>query len=163
MSGFRYYPRSATQLQWVNTKQVGTIVPKRWFLLFTFPSPFFPLPSNVFLLFFLIFSLLFFFCYSFSSRVPNPDFFPVSDSRSRIQILDPGVQKAPDPQHCRHPVLRIHDILGWIRIRIRGSMSLTNGSGSCYFRHWPLRCQQNKFFNTIFSAYWRYIYIIFQR
>jgi hypothetical protein len=43
-------------------------------------------------------------------------------------------------------VLRIHDILGWIRIRIRGSMPLTNGSGSgfgsgfgsgsgsCYFR-----------------------------
>jgi hypothetical protein len=30
------------------------------------------------------------------------------------------------------PVLRIHDILGWIRIRIwiRGSMPLTNGSGS---------------------------------
>ncbi len=26
-------------------------------------------------------------------------------------------------------VLRIHDILGWIRIRIRGSMPLTNGSG----------------------------------
>jgi hypothetical protein len=25
-------------------------------------------------------------------------------------------------------VLRIHDILGWIRIRIRGSMPLTNGS-----------------------------------
>jgi hypothetical protein len=40
-------------------------------------------------------------------------------------------------------VLRIHDILGWIRIRIRilGSMPLTNGSGfgtgsgSCYIRH----------------------------
>jgi hypothetical protein len=31
------------------------------------------------------------------------------------------------------PVLRIRDILGWIRIR--GSMPLTNGSGSCYFRH----------------------------
>jgi ataxia telangiectasia mutated family protein len=30
-------------------------------------------------------------------------------------------------------VLRIHDILGWIRIR--GSMPLTNGSGSCYFCH----------------------------
>jgi hypothetical protein len=30
-------------------------------------------------------------------------------------------------------VLRIHDILLWIRIR--GSMHLTNGSGSCYFRH----------------------------
>ncbi len=27
-------------------------------------------------------------------------------------------------------VLQIHDILGWIRIRIRGSMPLTNGSGS---------------------------------
>ena len=27
-------------------------------------------------------------------------------------------------------VFRIHDILGWIRIRIRGSMPLTNGSGS---------------------------------
>ncbi len=27
------------------------------------------------------------------------------------------------------PVLRIHDILGWIRIRILGSMPLTNGSG----------------------------------
>ncbi len=43
---------------------------------------------------------------------------------------------------CQEPVLRIHDILGWIRIRIRGSMPLTNGSGSCYFRHWPSRCQQ---------------------
>jgi hypothetical protein len=30
-------------------------------------------------------------------------------------------------------VLRIHDILVWIRIR--GSMPLTNGSGSFYFRH----------------------------
>jgi hypothetical protein len=36
-------------------------------------------------------------------------------------------------------MLRIHDILGWIRIQTRGSMPLTNGfgsgSGSCYFRH----------------------------
>ncbi len=32
-------------------------------------------------------------------------------------------------------VLRIHDILVWIRIRIRGSMPLTIGSGSYYFRH----------------------------
>jgi hypothetical protein len=30
-------------------------------------------------------------------------------------------------------VLRIHDIL--VRIRIRGSMPLTSGSGSCYSRH----------------------------
>ncbi len=36
-------------------------------------------------------------------------------------------------------VMRIHDILGWIRSWIRGSMPLTNGpgSGSRYFRHWP--------------------------
>ncbi len=36
-----------------------------------------------------------------------------------------------------HPVsvavLRIHDIFMWIRIH--GFMPLTNGSGSCYFRH----------------------------
>jgi hypothetical protein len=32
----------------------------------------------------------------------------------------------------------------WTRIRIRGSMPLTNGSGSgyCYFHHWPSRPQQ---------------------
>jgi hypothetical protein len=43
------------------------------------------------------------------------------------------------------PVLQIHDILVWIRIRIRGSMPLTNGSGSgsCFFfRHEP----RQKFF-----------------
>ncbi len=63
------------------------------------------------------------------------------------------------------PVLRIHDIL--VRIRIRGSMPLTNGSGSCYFRLWPSRNQDaNKtliFYNFFFTAYffmkvhfWRY-------
>ncbi len=54
------------------------------------------------------------------------------------------------------PVFRIHDILGWIRIRILGSMLLTNGfgSGSCYFRLWPSRWQQKLIFNTIFSAYY---------
>jgi hypothetical protein len=61
-------------------------------------------------------------------------------------------------------VLRIHDILGWIRIS--GYMPLTNGSGSCYFRHWPARCQQKTNFLTQFFlliTFWRYIYIIFQR
>ena len=29
-----------------------------------------------------------------------------------------------------YSVMRIHDILGWIQIRIRGSMPVTNGSGS---------------------------------
>ncbi len=42
------------------------------------------------------------------------------------------------------PVFRICDIFVWIRIRSRGSIPLTNGFGfgSCYFRHWPSRCQQ---------------------
>ncbi len=60
------------------------------------------------------------------------------------------------------PVLRIHDILGWIRIR--GSMPLTNGSGFgsgswirilLFSSLTPSRCQQKtNFFNTIFSAYY---------
>jgi hypothetical protein len=53
------------------------------------------------------------------------------------------------------PVLRIHDILVWIRIRIRGSMPLTNGSGSgsFFFHHWPSRCQQKtNFFKKFFST-----------
>jgi hypothetical protein len=40
---------------------------------------------------------------------------------------------------CQGQVLRIHDILLWIRIWIRGSIPLTSGSGfgsrSCFFRH----------------------------
>jgi hypothetical protein len=56
----------------------------------------------------------------------------------------------------------------WIRIWIwiRGSMPLTNESGSCYFRHWPSRCQQkNNFFIKFFLliTFLRYIYVIFQR
>ncbi len=56
-----------------------------------------------------------------------------------------GQLERPERWNDRKAVLRIHDILGWIRIRIRGSMPLTNGSGSdpdpdpgsgsCYFRH----------------------------
>jgi hypothetical protein len=51
-------------------------------------------------------------------------------------------------------VLRIHDILVWIRIRIRirRSMPLTNGSGSFYFHHWPSRCQQKKFSFLLFEG-----------
>jgi hypothetical protein len=66
----------------------------------------------------------------------------------------------------RKPVFRINDILVWIRIRIRGSMPLTNGSGSFYFHHWPSRCQQktNFFFKVfLYSTFWRYFYVIFQR
>ncbi len=68
----------------------------------------------------------------------------------------------------KNAVLRIHDILGWIRIR--GSMPLTNGSGfgsgSFYFRHWPSRCKQKTNFLTqyfLLMTFWTYIYIIFQR
>ncbi len=46
----------------------------------------------------------------------------------------------------RLAVLRIHAILMWIRIRIRGSLPLTDGSGfgsrSFYFHHWPSRRPQ---------------------
>ncbi len=55
-------------------------------------------------------------------------------------------------------MLRIHNILVWIRIR--GSMPLTNGSGSgfCYFRHWPLRRHKKLFFFKVFLiiTFWRY-------
>ncbi len=46
----------------------------------------------------------------------------LSFSSRRFRALD---QNVTDP-----PVLRIHDNLVWIRIRIRGSMPLTNGSRS---------------------------------
>ncbi len=63
-------------------------------------------------------------------------------------------------QQLFSPVLRmtLHDIFVWILIR--GSMPLTNGSwsgfesGSCYFRHWPSRCQQKLILFKIFSAYY---------
>ncbi len=40
-----------------------------------------------------------------------------------------------------------------------------SGSGSCYFRHWPSRCQQKtNLSNTVFLliTFWRYIYIVFK-
>ncbi len=67
-------------------------------------------------------------------------------------------------------VLRIHDILVRIWIRIRGSLPLTNGpgsgfwSGSCYIRHWPSRRQQKQFFDKVFLliTFWRYITSFFK-
>jgi hypothetical protein len=54
-------------------------------------------------------------------------------------------------------VLRIHDLLIWIRIQIwiRESMPLTNGfgSGSCYFRQWPSRYQQKNYFLKFFCLF----------
>ena len=56
-------------------------------------------------------------------------------------------------------MLRIHDILGWIRIRIRRPMTLTNGSGSFKM---PAK---NSFFTPFFLliTFWSYTCIIFQR
>jgi hypothetical protein len=55
-------------------------------------------------------------------------------------------------------LLRIHDILVWIRIWIHRSLPLTNGSGfgsgSCYFHHWPSRRQQKTNLNKSFYAYY---------
>ncbi len=47
-------------------------------------------------------------------------------------------------------VLRIHG--NFVRIRIRGSMPLTNGSGfrSCFFRQWPTRRQQKTNLKKLF-------------
>jgi hypothetical protein len=59
------------------------------------------------------------------------------------------------------PVLRIHDIL--VRIRIRRSVPLTNGSGSFYFVIDLQDTNKKKIF-LIFSAYYflKDIHIIFQ-
>ncbi len=65
-----------------------------------------------------------------------------------VGFADPGpYQNVTDSQYyseIRYAVFHIHDILVWIQIC--GTMPLTNGSrcwsGSCYFRHWPLRHQQ---------------------
>jgi hypothetical protein len=53
-------------------------------------------------------------------------------------------------------VLRIHDILVWIQIRIRGSMPLTNGSGSgsCYFHSFTFKTPIKLFVFYSFSAYY---------
>jgi hypothetical protein len=51
-------------------------------------------------------------------------------------------------------MLQIHDILVWIRIRIRGSMPLTNGSGSwiriLLFSSLTFKMPAKIIFNTIF-------------
>ncbi len=61
------------------------------------------------------------------------------------------------------PVSRIHDILGCIRIRIRGSMPMTNGSGFgsgswiliLLFSSFTIKLPaKNEFFNSIFSAFY---------
>jgi hypothetical protein len=71
-----------------------------------------------------------------TSQRPSPEIIiPVYKHRhsQELYIAVPYKQKFLNVV-SKKPVLRIHDILGWIRIRIRGSMPLTNesrsGSGS---------------------------------
>jgi len=54
----------------------------------------------------------------------------IEDELVERQIPQPGPQQ---------PVLRIHDILVWIRIRMGGSMPLTNGSGSIFSAYYFLK------------------------
>jgi hypothetical protein len=56
-------------------------------------------------------------------------------SRLNLQQLYGPKQEAVKNNRLLGSLLRIHGILGWIRIRIRGSLPQTNGSGSCYFRY----------------------------
>jgi hypothetical protein len=67
---------------------------------------------------------------------------PSLDAVIKGSCITQGVNCVPGM--LLNAVLRIHDILVWIRIR--GSMPLTNGSGSCYFHHWPSRRQQKIIF-----------------
>ncbi len=68
-------------------------------------------------------------------------FTAVAQGNIFAQKLDEEVRYVPIGTDFRDiqykAVLRIHDILLWIWIRIwiRGLMPLTNGSESCYFRH----------------------------
>ncbi len=75
-------------------------------------------------------------------------------------------------------VLGIHDILGWIRIRIRGSVPLTSGSGfgsgfgsgswiwTLLFSSLPFKMPAKTNFLTqyfLIITFWSYIYTIFKR
>jgi hypothetical protein len=77
-----------------------------------------------------------------------------------------AVLAAVERAQVAQPVFRIHDILVWIRIRIRGSMPLTNGSGSGTF-YFPLTFKMPKKTNLkkIFPVYYLFKVVIlhFQR
>ncbi len=57
-----------------------------------------------------------------------------------------SASSVPDPWHFGlDPDPRIHASDWWIRIRF-----LDPGSGSCYFRHWPSRCQKKTIYLSQF-------------
>ncbi len=84
---------------------------------------------------------------------------------SCMTMLAAGLTMAKLEQHSharyRYAVFRTHDILDpclWL-------MDPDPDPGSCFFRHWPSRCQQKTIFVQTFFlliTVRRYIYIIFQ-
>jgi hypothetical protein len=75
---------------------------------------------------------------------------------------DPALDLDPDPSIIKQKsVLRMDDILVWIRIRIHGSMPLTNGSGFDLQDASKKTNFLTQFFLLI--TFVSYIYIIFQR
>jgi hypothetical protein len=56
-----------------------------------------------------------------------------SPQLSAVQLTQLGLPQTRPLLQCKGAVFRIHDILGWIRIRILGSMLPTGGSGSGFW------------------------------
>jgi hypothetical protein len=94
-----------------------------------------------------------------------PESKPLWLKRRSLGVLVAGTQSrshATWNKYFTHQLLRIHDILGWIRIRIwiwiHGSILLTNGSRSgcrsCYFRHWPSQNANKKLITKNFFAFY---------
>jgi hypothetical protein len=85
---------------------------------------------------------------------PTKGFIKFQKQIPLFSVADPwhfGVDPDPDP--------RIH--ASWLL-----DPDPDPGSGPCYFRHWPSRCQQKTNFLTqyfLIITFWSYIYTIFQR
>ena len=71
----------------------------------------------------------------------------------------PVCSAAQVPAHSAQSSHLTNDTCVWIRIRIRGSMPLTNGSGSSCFHHWHSRRQQktNKK-SFLHITFWRHLH-----
>ncbi len=72
---------------------------------------------------------------------------PFADDDTTTSCTEKADVEQSTPSHVEEgsqaqAVLWVRDIL--VRIRIRGSVPLTYGSGSCFFRLWLTRCQQKK-------------------
>jgi hypothetical protein len=90
-----------------------------------------------------------------STGTPVSDFFLININSTTVSLPDVKIDMEKFTKLFLS-VFRIHEILEWIRIRIRGSIHLTSGSGSgsCYFRHCLQDASKKLIFYTIFSAYY---------